>query len=287
MIQMMYQMEKLIKRKAVIFIKRKVISIIIIIVIIILLILNLFAVSNQKDNDYQKLGLDIKEHEIVYYTVYCEDFFIECKVYKIENCYSDRVENLRKQLENNHLWSKDKFYEYVMISFEDVIGKEKIDRENLYYYKKNDVYAIFDLKNVNLYYFRNSLLGKSVDYNDLLETNIKNYKYKEVYSIRSGLQGDGTDYYVYRFEKNKGKELKNIIESKPYWSKEKIDNEGINCFKYNNEVSLIQNGYYYYKKICRTSSINEKYNYTEEATGFESAIYDLDNNILYYYWTSI
>ena len=49
----------------------------------------------------------------------------------------------------------NKFYEYVMSNFYEIKEKEtiKIDRENLYYYDKNGIYAIFDLKNAKLYYF--------------------------------------------------------------------------------------------------------------------------------------
>ncbi len=49
----------------------------------------------------------------------------------------------------------------------------------------------------------------------------------------------------------------------------------------------IENGYYHYKKVCRTSNKRKKYTFTDkEATGWEIGVYDADNNILYYYWTS-
>lgn len=39
--------------------------------------------------------------------------------------------------------------------------------------------------------------------------------------------------------------------------------------------------------VCRTSDENKKKNFTEdEATGYEIGVYDMDKNILYYYWTS-
>ena len=79
-----------------------------------------------------------------------------------------------------------------------------------------------------------------------------------------------------------------IINENKSWNKEELAEDIIDCFEYNEEVYSIQNGYYYYKKICRTSDKEKKYNFTdEEATGWEIGIYDIDNNMLYYYWESI
>ena len=59
-------------------------------------------------------------------------------------------------------------------------------------------------------------------------------------------------------------------------------------FEYNEEVLSIENGYYHYKLVCRTSDENKKKNVTKEnATGHEVGVYDVDKNILYYYWESI
>ena len=53
------------------------------------------------------------------------------------------------------------------------------------------------------------------------------------------------------------------------------------------EYVTIQNGYYHYEKVCRTSDAYKKEHFTdEEATGYEIGIYDIDKNVLYYYWTS-
>ena len=50
----------------------------------------------------------------------------------------------------------------------------------------------------------------------------------------------------------------------------------------------IENGYYHYELVCRTNDENKKKNVTKEnATGHEIGVYDVDKNILYYYWESI
>ena len=114
------------------------------------------------------------------------------------------------------------------------------------------------------------------------------YIAKEVYSVKGGLQGDGRDYFTYQFTEEKGKEINGILKENQSWSKEKLDENAMGAFEYNEEVNSIENGYYYYKRICRTSDERKKYNFTdEEATGWEIGIYDIDNNMLYYYWESI
>ena len=53
-------------------------------------------------------------------------------------------------------------------------------------------------------------------------------------------------------------------------------------------VVSIENGYYHYELVCRTSDKYKKEHFTEkEATGHEIAVYDIEKNILYYYWDSI
>ena len=278
--------------------KNKKIIIYIILILIIIIVTNFLSIkittlfsSIKGDTDYQELGLEINDYDIDYYTVYLEDVLGEYKVYKINNYYEgDSIDRIEQQLENSELWSRNKFYEYIMMRFYDVENNEiiEIDRSNLYYYNKKDIYAILDIKNAKLYYFNYCILGKANDYNKILEIKIDNYTAKEVYNVRSGLQGDGKDYFTYEFTEEKGKEIKQLLNENQFWSKEKLAENIIDCFKYNEEVKFIQNGYYYYKKVCRTSDRDKKYNFTdEEATGYEVGIYDVDKNILYYYWTSI
>ena len=128
-------------------------------VIILGLIIYIFIIKEfvNKDNDYKKLGLEIKESNIEYSTIYDYDKLYKYKVYKIKNYYNN-MEKFKKQLEDNEDWSKNKFYEYIMSKFSEIKDDEeiKIDRENLYYYYKDGVHAIFNLMNAKLYCFENS-----------------------------------------------------------------------------------------------------------------------------------
>ena len=65
----------------------KTIGLIISIIIILFLIIYIFIskIFYKIDNDYSKLGLDIKYYEIKYYTVFEDDIFEKYKVYKISN----------------------------------------------------------------------------------------------------------------------------------------------------------------------------------------------------------
>ena len=276
--------------------KNKKIIIYIILTLIIIIVTNFLSIKIttvnsliKGDTDYQELGLEINDYDIDYYTVYLEDVLGEYKVYKINNYYEgDSIDRIEQQLENSELWSRNKFYEYIMMRFYDVEDKEiiEIDRSNLYYYNNKDIYAILDVKNAKLYYYNYCILGTSNDNNKILEIKIDNYIAKEVYSVRSGFQGDGTDYFTYKFTEEKGKEINQLLNQNQYWSKEKLTENIIDCFEYNEEVKFIKNGYYYYKKVCRTS--DDKYDFTDkQATGYEVGVYDIDKNILYYYWTSI
>lgn len=240
------------------------------------------------DKDYQKLGLELNTYNIDYYTVYDEDFFGTYKVYKLN--IARNKDKIREELENSPYWSKDKFYEYVMMRFYEEIDNEtvKLDREDLYFYDENAIYAIFDMKNAKLYYFKNYLYSTHSDYSTILGIKVKDYIEREIYSVRGGLQNDGRDYYVYKFTEEKGKEILETLEQNPEWSKDRLDEDKLDYFEYIEEVKLVQNGYFHYKKICRTSDENKKYNFTdEEVTGYEVAVYDLDNNALYYIWESI
>jgi len=274
-------------------VKNKKIIIYIILILTIIIVTNLLSIkitSTKPDTDYQKLGLELKEYNIDYYTVYLEDSLGKYKVYKINDNYKDDIDKIKEQLENSEFWSRNKYYEYVMMEFYDKIDNKttEIDREDLYYYNGNDVRAIFDIKNAKLYYYDYWIPGTANDHNETLEIKIDNYTEKEVYSVKGGWQGDGTEYFTYRFTEEKGAKIEELLNTSLYWSKTKLDNDKLDCFKYNEEIKSIQNGYYHYKKICRTSDQNKKYFFTdEEATGYEVAVYDIDKNTLYYYWTSI
>lgn len=244
-----------------------------------------------RDRDYQELGLNIEYYDIEYYTVYEEDCLGgNYKVYKIKNYYRDSMDEFKNQLESNELWNKDKYYEYIMQEFYEIKDGNKIyiDRENLYYYHGKGAYAIFDLKNAKLYYFENRINNYHVDDSRILEVKINGYTNREIYSVRGGLQFDGEDYYVYNFDEEKGKNIEKYIRDSKIWSKEKLDSKILESFEHNSEVFNIENGYYHYKKICRTSDKYKKEHFTdEEATGYEVGVYDVDNHILYYYWRSI
>ena len=259
-------------------------------VIILGLIMYIFIIKEfaKKDNDYKKLGLEIKESNIEYSTIYDYDMLYKYKVYKIKN-YNNNMEKFKKQLEDNDNWSKNKFYEYIMSKFCEIKDDEKIkiDRENLYYYYKDGIYAIFDLKNAKLYYFENSIWNTHKEYSNILGIETKKYNTREIYSVRGGPQNDGLDYYVYEFSKECGQDIIRNLDNNSEWSSDRLDDKILNNFIYNKEVLEIKNGYYHYELVCRTSDENKKHNFTkEEATGWEIGVYDVDKNILYYYWQS-
>ena len=268
---------------------KKVIIYLLLIVIIVIIISNLsiFFYKLKGDADYQNLGLQITDSDIEYCTNYGYDRFGKYKVYKIKNYFSDSMDMLKKQLENSEIWSKNKYYEYIMKEFYEIKDDDivPIDREDLYYYNKG--YAIFDLKNAKLYYFENRPFNYHKDYSNILGIKTNNYKNREIYSVRGGPQNDGTDYYVYEFTEEQGEEIIKTLEHSSKWSKTKLEDEQLNDFEYNEEVLSIENGYYHYEKVCRTSDEYKKHHFTdEEATGWEIGVYDADKNILYYYWRS-
>ena len=276
------------KRKKIILSITLIVICIIIISYVIIEMTKLFE-TMKGDTDYKNVGLQISENDIEYCTQYGYDRLTRYKVYKLKNYYSDSMNDFINQLENSNLWSKQKFYEYIMKDFYEIKDENeiKIDRENLYFYNNNDVYAIFDIKNAKLYYFENGLFNYHNNYSEILGVKTSNYKTREIYSIRGGPQNDGTDYYTYEFTEEQGKKIIEILDKSSKWNKNKIDDNILNNFEYNKEVLSIKNGYYHYELVCRTSDENKKYNFKkEEATGFEIGIYDVDKNILYYYWTS-
>ena len=276
------------KRKKIILSITLIVICIIIISYVIIEMTKLFE-TMKGDTDYKNVGLQISENDIEYCTQYGYDRLSRYKVYKLKNYYSDSMNDFINQLENSNLWSKQKFYEYIMKDFYEIKDENeiKIDRENLYFYNNNDVYAIFDIKNAKLYYFENGLFNYHNNYSEILGVKTSNYKTREIYSIRGGPQNDGTDYYTYEFTEEQGKKIIEILDKSSKWNKNKIDDNILNNFEYNKEVLSIKNGYYHYELVCRTSDENKKYNFKkEEATGFEIGIYDVDKNILYYYWTS-
>ena len=246
--------------------------------------------SVNSNEDYKKLGLEIGKYDIEYCTIYTEDFLDgKYKVYKLKNYYTDCMEEFRNQLESSNLWDRNKYYEYIMREFSEIKDDERIpiDRDDLYYYNGNNAQAIFDLKNAKLYYYINRVFNNHTDYHKDLNLDTRNYISREIYDVRSGPQGDGTDYYVYKFSEENGKDIIETLEQISEWSKKKLDDDILDNFEYNEEVLSIKNGYYHYDLVCRTNDENKKKNITKEnATGYEIGVYDTDNNILYYYWTS-
>ena len=245
--------------------------------------------NSKKDSDYKKVDLELNSYNIAYYTIYEEkDSTGQYKVYKLN--LTDKKEEFIKRLEESEYWSKNKFYEYIMVRFYEIVDNDMIaiKRENLYYYDNKGVYAIFDLKNEKLYYFENSIWNEHKDYSDIFDIETKNYNTREIYSVRGGPQNDGLDYYIYEFSTEKGLDIVKNLDVNPKWSKNRLDDSILNNFIYNKEVFEVKNGYYHYELICRTSDENKKKNVTKEnATGCEIGVYDADKNILYYYWQSI
>lgn len=248
-------------------------------------------ISISRDKEYKKLGLEIEEYDIEYCTIYTEDFLDgKYKVYKLKNYYTYSMDEFRTQLEESNLWDKNKYYEYIMKEFSEMKDGETIpiDREDLYYYNGKNAYAIFDLKNAKIYYYINRVFNHHVDYHKNLNLDIRNYISREIYDVRGGPQNDGRDYYVYKYTEEKGKEIIETLEQSSEWSKNRLDDEKLADFEYNEEVFSIENGYYHYELVCRTRDENKKKNVTKEnATGYEIGVYDVDKNILYYYWESI
>lgn len=244
----------------------------------------------KEDTDYKKLDLGFEKNDIEYYTVYNNNILGKYKVYKINTYYiKNKSEDIVEKLNKCDGWNRNKFYEYIMAKFYEYKDNELmvIDRENLYYYHKNNIYAILDLKNSKLYYYEKKFFYEHKDYDNILDIDIKDYVKREIYSVRGGPQNDGLDYYVYKFDQTTGESINKKLETLKKWSTNKLNDDILECFEYNNEVFLIKNGYYYYGSVSR---INDEYNdddfKEEEQTGWQIGIYDVDRNILYYYWTS-
>lgn len=277
---------------------RKKIVLYIIIMLLVILFTNILSIkltllftTSQEDKDYQKLNLKIEEYDIDYYTIYSKDISYEYKVYKINNLYKgDSIDKIKVQLENSNDWSRKKFYEYIMMKFYEIIdGKiNQIDREDLYYYNKGLIYAIIDIKNAKLYYLKNNIIDYHNNYNEILEIKINNCTEMEIYSVKGQeVQNDGIDYYTYTFNKEKGKEIEKNLSKSKIWNIEKLDNEILDCFKYNSEIFNIQNGYYCYKKVYEINNSYKNVNKYQKAVGYEVGVYDCDKNALYYYWRCI
>ena len=148
----------------------------------------------QSDTDYEKLELNIKNYDIDYYTVYDKSF----KVYKINNYYKgDSINKIEKEIRNSDAWTRNKFYEYIMMKFYEKTDRKRteIDRENLYYYHKGLIYAIVDMKNAKIYYLKNNSLDYHNEYNEILGIKVDdNYICREIYSIKGQeTQNDGID----------------------------------------------------------------------------------------------
>lgn len=244
--------------------------------------------ASQEDMDYQRLRLGIKDYDIDYYTIYAKDSTYEYKVYKINNSYKgDSIDKIETELKNSSDWSKEKFYEYIMLKFYERIDEKiiEIDREDLYYYNKGSIYAIIDVNNAKLYYLKNNIINYHNDYNEILEIKLSNYTDKEIYSVKGqDAQNDGIDYYTYKFSEEKGEEIEQNLNKSQIWSRERLDNKILACFEYNNEIFDIPNGYYCYKKVYKTN--NSYKDIDKKEIGYEVGVYDCDKDILYYYWLS-
>ena len=85
-----------------------------------------FSVNGNED--YKKLGLEIDEYDIEYCTIYTEDFLDgKYKVYKLKNYYTDCMQEFRTQLESSNLWDRNKYYEYIMKEFSEIIEADIYD----------------------------------------------------------------------------------------------------------------------------------------------------------------
>lgn len=275
--------------------KNKKVILHIILILIIVIVVSFLSIKITKlrfliygDRHYQELGLNLDSHDIVYYTVYNQDIFDEYKVYKISDYYKNENANeIKEILENSNEWSKEKFYEYIMMKFyEGIDGKiTEIDREDLYYYNKGLIYAIIDVKNLKLYYLKNNIIDYHNDYEEILGIKLNNYTDMEIYNIKGqDAQNDGIDYYTYKFNEEKGKEIKEDLNKSQIWSTEKLDDEILDCFEYNSEIFSIQNAYYCYKKVYKTNNSYKNVNADKKETGYEVGVYDCDKEVLYYYW---
>ena len=189
-------------------------------------------------------------------------------------------------------------YSFKYFLYEINLTKTEISSINLSFLETTDnndsnkkltfAQAIFDLKNEKLYYLKSYIYGTHNNYSNILGVKTENYIKREIYSVREGIQYDGLDYYVYEFSKENGQDIVKKLDSNSKWSKSRLDDSILDDFEYNKEVLEIKNGYYHYELVCRTSDENKKHNFTkEEATGWEIGVYDVDKNILYYYWQSI
>ncbi len=146
------------------------------------------------------------------------------------------------------------------------------------------IYAIIDIKNAKLYYLKNNTLDYHNDYSEILGIKTDNYISREIYSIKGQeAQNDGIDYYVYNFNEEEGKEISEALIKNKKWSREKLDDDILDYFKYNSEINSIQNAYYCYEKDNKVNDLHKQDNKEDREIGYKVGIYDLDKCILYYY----
>ena len=103
--------------------------------------------NSKRDEDYKKLDLNLKSYNINYYTVYEEkDSTGQYKVYKL-NLMGQQEEFIEK-LKKSKFWSKNKFYEYIMMRFYDMVDNDmiEIDREDLFDKAEEESYVLYKFK---------------------------------------------------------------------------------------------------------------------------------------------
>ena len=170
---------------------KEVVLILLIVIIMFLIIYILISkVTFKVDEEYKKINLELSSYNVDYYTVYKDDPLQKYTVYKL-NMFGEK-EEFRRKLEKSNYWSKNKFYEYEMMRFYEIVDNDMkdIDREDLYYYDSKGIYAIFDLKNEKLYYLKSYLYGTHNNYSNILGVKTEDYIKREIYSVREGIQYD-------------------------------------------------------------------------------------------------
>lgn len=84
--------------------------------------------------------------------------------------------------------------------------------------------------------------------------------------------------------KKYGKEIEEVLSKNKNWSKDKVNANILDYFKYNSEVKSLENAYYYYEIIYKENNIYKQDNNEKNVKiGAKVGVYDLDKNILYYY----
>ena len=84
--------------------------------------------------------------------------------------------------------------------------------------------------------------------------------------------------------KKYGKEIEKVLSKNKNWSKDKVNANILDYFKYNSKVKSLENAYYYYETIYKENNIYKQDNNAENIKiGAKVGVYDLNKNILYYY----